>query len=206
MWTRDYNTTQSQKDLIAMSSKEFDEYMCRTYPKQFAQRNLPASETCMCWGFEIGPGWRPLLDELCFNIQVIMDAYPIVLEFVQIKEKLGSGRFYARTMIELNDEESPEFKKLEKISRLIDEIVSHAEEVSNYICAETGKWYDVKIRLGGWIYDISGDALIASDPERYKKDVEELLEAHSLREEIGYACYGKTNKELKKILTTLTKK
>lgn len=199
MWTRSYNVTQEQKDLIAMSSKEFDTYMCEQFPKQFAQRHLPMTETCMCWGFAIGPGWRPLLKELCDNIKLITDKYPINVEFEQIKEKFGTARFYTRTYIEMNDEGSVEFKIAEKASKLIDEIVSYAEDVTDNICAETGEWYDEKIRIGGWVYDVSPKQLIKQDPERYKDTVEHILKLRKLTQEIKYLCEGSSIETLEKI-------
>lgn len=97
---------------------EHDDYLCKTYPKLFAQRNLPMSETCMCWGFACGDGWFNIIDKLCANIQHHIDwtvkqrswdtqwneehpdekrkvtkAVPQV-EVVQVKEKFGGLRFY----------------------------------------------------------------------------------------------------------------
>lgn len=39
------------------------------YPKIFADKDKPMSESCMCWGIETGSGWYDLLDTLCRKIQ-----------------------------------------------------------------------------------------------------------------------------------------
>jgi hypothetical protein len=48
--------------------KLLDEYLCKKYPKIFADRRKPMTETCMCWGFP-GYGWFHILDNLCYSIQ-----------------------------------------------------------------------------------------------------------------------------------------
>ena len=65
------------------------------YPKLFVQHSLPCTQTSMCWLFECGDGWFELLDNLCDRLQFDTDrnGYPQI-EFTQIKEKFGSGRFY----------------------------------------------------------------------------------------------------------------
>ena len=53
--------------------KELDEYLCKVYPKMMVNRNLHMTETCMCWGFECGDGWFPILNQLMGNIQHHID-------------------------------------------------------------------------------------------------------------------------------------
>ena len=87
--------------------KELDNYLCETYPKLFANRNRPMSETAMCWGFSCGDGWFAIIDRLCANIQNYIDwqnenadkgykQYKEVPQVVvdQVKEKFGTLRFY----------------------------------------------------------------------------------------------------------------
>jgi hypothetical protein len=81
-------------------SEEFDEYdefskrMEEKYPKMFAGQY---------GGFAIGPGWWPIIESLCANIQSHTDwwnknheKHPVVEQVVveQIKEKFGGLRFY----------------------------------------------------------------------------------------------------------------
>lgn len=45
----------------------------KKYPKIFRQKDLPMSETCMCWGVCCGDGWLVLIDNLCSAIQSHID-------------------------------------------------------------------------------------------------------------------------------------
>jgi hypothetical protein len=80
--------------------EELDEALCEKYPLIFADRNKSMMESCMCWGFEHGDGWYPIIDSLCANIQNHIDwqtkqgkPVPQVVA-QQVKEKFGTLRFY----------------------------------------------------------------------------------------------------------------
>jgi hypothetical protein len=63
------------------------------YPLLFARYYLPMTETCMCWGLQIGKGWYPIIDDLCSKIQKLIDEDVIKkFEFDEIKQKFGSLR------------------------------------------------------------------------------------------------------------------
>ena len=94
MYIKNFNETPEQKILIQKTPEEFDQYMVAKYPKLFKDRFKPMTETCMCWGFEIGNGWFPLMDELCQKIQTLCDKFNFNVVFDQIKEKCGGGSFY----------------------------------------------------------------------------------------------------------------
>lgn len=208
MWSKSYNETDHQSRLLAMSSREFDEYMCRTYPSQFAQRKLSMTETCMCWGFEVGRGWYPLLDEMCARIQLIMNKYPVHLEFTQIKSKYGSGRFYYDTRLKIEDlkEDSKEYADAMIAYELIGVVVSYAEDISNNICSETGVWYNDKITTDHWIEDASPEALKAMDPERYTHSVDESVKRNKLIDQIKSICPEVSTEKLELLIERLRKK
>ena len=54
-------------------SPELDKQLCENYPKMMVNRNLPMTETAMCWGFDCGDGWFNILDQLMGNIQHHID-------------------------------------------------------------------------------------------------------------------------------------
>jgi hypothetical protein len=87
------------------------------YPKIFAQKDMPMSETCMCWGICHDDGWYNILETLCGSIQHHIDyencdgkyesmrkhkspkpdgtwAHVPQVEATQVKEKWGGLRFY----------------------------------------------------------------------------------------------------------------
>lgn len=87
--------------------EDLDKKLCEKYPKIFADRYKPMTETAMCWGFEVGDGWYTIIDHLCSNIQSHIDwinqnhekgneNYEPVPQVVatQVKEKFGGLRFY----------------------------------------------------------------------------------------------------------------
>jgi hypothetical protein len=54
-------------------SPELEQKLFEKYPKIFAQRKLPMTQTAMCWGIETGDGWYTILDKLCHQIQHHVD-------------------------------------------------------------------------------------------------------------------------------------
>ena len=94
--------------------EELDKQLCEKYPKIFADRYKPMTETAMCWGFSCGEGWYNIIDQLCANIQHHIDWHneqherllkdnphnlkipEQVAQVVadQVKEKFGTLRFY----------------------------------------------------------------------------------------------------------------
>ena len=80
--------------------QELDKLLCEKYPKMMVNRNLPMTETCMCWGFDCGDGWYNILNQLMGNIQHHIDwknrngevVPQVILD--QVKEKFGTLRFY----------------------------------------------------------------------------------------------------------------
>ena len=80
--------------------QELDSLLCEKYPKMMVNRNLPMTETCMCWGFDCGDGWYNILNQLMGNIQHHIDWKNRNSEVVpqvtldQVKEKFGTLRFY----------------------------------------------------------------------------------------------------------------
>jgi hypothetical protein len=133
-----------ENKFLKMTREQFDNYMCKTYPKIFRQRGLPMTETCMCWGFDIGPGWYELLDKVCKKLQFIDHFLGVETIATQVKEKFGGLRFY-------NNIDSSNFQSfiLNKKQReeaittvwnIIDDVTSRAEELSYTICEQCGDY------------------------------------------------------------------
>ena len=107
----------------------FEQRMKERFPKMFSQ---PYG------GFAVGPGWWPIIESLCGNIQHCLDwknkESEVVAQVVvtQIKEKFGGLRFY----YDGGDD-------------TIDGMVRMAESWASNVCEECGK--PGKSRKGGWI-------------------------------------------------------
>jgi len=137
--------------------EELDKLLCEKYPKMMVNRNLPMTETCMCWGFDCGNGWFNILDQLMGNIQHHIDwkekqrnwaiewnkEHPNELREVpelvpqvtldQVKEKFGTLRFYYTG----GDD-------------IIDGMVRMAESMSGVTCESCGNVGERK--GGGWVH------------------------------------------------------
>lgn len=132
---------------------ELDRQLCDKYPKIFANRHSPMTETAMCWGFTCGDGWYNIIDQLCANIQShidwkngqrerllkdnphnieIPDAVPQVVA-AQVKEKFGTLRFY--------------YSGGDETIRGMDRM---AESMSAVTCEECGA--PGHLRGRGWLY------------------------------------------------------
>lgn len=119
--------------------KELDQQLCEKYPKIFANRYKPMTETAMCWGFDVGDGWYTIIDSLCGQIQNHIDwknrDEKKVAQVVasQVKEKFGGLRFY----YDGGDD-------------YVDGMVRMAESWAVNTCEICGK--PGKLRGGGWLY------------------------------------------------------
>ncbi len=110
------------------------------YPQLFREKDLPDTQTCMCWGIGTGPGWNPLLEDLCAKLhKLFTDAgltgedYPAVC---QVKEKFGGLRFYMNAIPQSVQKQAYDF-------------ITEAEERSMSTCEKCGA--PGETRSGGWI-------------------------------------------------------
>ena len=114
--------------------QELQNKLYEKYPKLFKQKDLPATQTCMCWGIETGPGWYWIIDNLCDCIQSYIDANKKEqVEVVQVKQKFGGLRFYVTHS-----------------DRLIDGMIWLAEHYSYDTCEKCGSMHNIT-RTKGWI-------------------------------------------------------
>ena len=80
-------------------NQELQDQLFDKYSEIFAQRHLPMTQTCMCWGIDTGDGWYQIIDDLCAKIKAYVNEqrvkYPkFTVEAIQVKEKFGVLRFY----------------------------------------------------------------------------------------------------------------
>ena len=107
------------------------------YPEIFRQKDLPMTETCMCWGIDCGDGWFDLLNELCQRLDFVRKKSGIITEASQVKEKYGTLRFYYTTQegnVKLSDEEFGHWQAI------IDALIEEAENKSGHTCEICGEF------------------------------------------------------------------
>lgn len=120
-------------------SPKLDAALVKDFPLVFRDRNAGVMETCMCWGFECGDGWEPLIRRACEKLEpLIQEMGPEKVDKYlprasQIKEKYGTLRFYFSSS---TDE--------------MDEITRQAEVESETTCEKCGA--PGKERGRGWYY------------------------------------------------------
>lgn len=158
------------KKLISMSNEEFDKMVCEKWPELFRQRHLPRTETCLCWGLDIGNGWFPLIWEMCEKLDFIRRSFDIVVEFTQIKSKYGSLRAYVSYSCPKVNDKITNDEDAFLVFDIVEDVIGKYQRESAYTCSKTGEWYYKKITIGGWIHDESPKAL----KERYKDNLEIL--------------------------------
>lgn len=159
---------------------ELDIKLCKKYPKIFAQRHLPATETAMCWGFDCGDGWYWLIDNLCNAIQNYVDCRNEGVRIInKAKNKFTryqklwykirrffhiGGRNY---LLESKDEKDEREWQVEAVQvkekygglrfyisggdDIIHGMIDLAEKMSYQICEKCGSRENVKQTKGGWI-------------------------------------------------------
>jgi hypothetical protein len=50
-------------------TKELQDKLYADFPDLFSEKDLPMSETCMCWGLECGDGWEPIIRQMCVQLK-----------------------------------------------------------------------------------------------------------------------------------------
>ena len=109
-----------------MTWAEFDEKICKAFPNLYRDRNSDMRTTCMCWGFEIGVGWRKLVWDLSEKLEKLLLELPEHTRknccASQVKSKYAGLRFY---MTSQTDE--------------MDKLIDDAEEESERTCEECGQ-------------------------------------------------------------------
>ena len=154
MWMKHYSLNEDEQKLLDMTAEEFDAYMMQNYTEMFRKRHPAPDQKYiepMNFGFEIGKGWRHLLNQLCKEVQVLQETFNFILVFDQIKEKFASARFYCHVEFPENTEVSEKQNVAANIAELL---VNHYEEYTDYVCEELGTNIspNKKISIGGWHY------------------------------------------------------
>ena len=107
--------------------KELQEKLYEKYDWLFKDKDLPMTQTCMCWGLCVGDGWYDLLEETCRRIAAVDPEHIVV--FDQVKEKFGGLRIYYHL----------EAGGTGEYDEPIFQIINEAEDKSYKICEVCGK-------------------------------------------------------------------
>ena len=112
---------------------DLDKKLVADFPMLYQDRYASMQQTAMCWGFDCGDGWEPLIRGLSEKIEAYNNDHPEspVIAF-QVKEKFGGLWFYVDGAI-----------------KEILDLIQEYEERSEKICEQCGK--PGKLRKGAWL-------------------------------------------------------
>jgi len=143
---------------------ELQQKIFEKYPKIFGDRTKPMTETCMCWGLEVGDGWYNLIDTLCealtytystsvqvdeedgkrLGIKPYADSYYFCVEppqviATQVKEKYGTLRFYYRSEFDEKIIYLLETKKYPDLEKVNDRFYNFIDGVVHFAEIASGR-------------------------------------------------------------------
>lgn len=113
-------------------NRENTQQLLKEFSNLYKQHKLPMTQTCMCWGFDVGDGWFKLIYDLSKAITELDDT----VEASQVKEKYGTLRFYTSG----GNKETWE---------QIQDLIIKAEDLSGETCEQCGE--KGKERGHGWL-------------------------------------------------------
>ena len=145
------------------------------FPILFRDRNLPMSQTCMCFGIESGPGWYQPLYRLCCKLESLNEflfkQHGFVVKADQVKEKYGTLHFYWSfdKINPINDEFEEKWNDLkyvhlrEVFRDVVQKIIDEAEDDCFCTCENCGTpignpWHP-RYETIGWVSYICEDCL-----------------------------------------------
>ena len=147
------------------------------YPKIFGDRTKPMTETCMCWGLEVGDGWYNLIDILCealtytYTTSVEVDeedgkrlgiepstiggetvyyftVQPPQVKASQVKEKYGTLRFYYYLESDEKNIYLLETKKYPELQKINDRFSNYIDGIVHYAETASGRTCEETGQLG----------------------------------------------------------
>lgn len=74
--------------------EELDKALVNDFPLLYRDRYGDMRSTSMCWGFDCGDGWEPLIRRLSEKLEPIIKDKDLECRASQVKEKYGTLRFY----------------------------------------------------------------------------------------------------------------
>ena len=123
-------------------NKENTEKLYEKYPTIFMHKDLPVTQSLMCFGFDFDDGWFKLMDELCEKLELIEKTTGIKVVAQQCKEKFAGLRVYVHM------EFPTDTKSVEIWQDIIYGILNGAENKSFQTCEKCGEYGRVRVSRG----------------------------------------------------------
>jgi hypothetical protein len=141
---------------------ELENKLFETYPIIFKEKDMPMSETCMCWGCECDDGWYPLINDLCSKLQIFYEKHQLEVNFVQVKEKYGTLRIYYNMHFGApGDTKLSEYFngfatcygsdiKYDDLSNYVKNLIDFYTSISSIVCERCGMTGAANRKICGW--------------------------------------------------------
>ena len=125
----------------------------------YCTKDLPMTQTCMCWGWECGSGWFNVLHEASCKLEALnliyYPKYKVRIQADQVKEKFGTLRFYFSVICEDAERTKEQEVIVTAMNSWADEIVRWAEDECYKTCEECGNQigteWSPRCETTGWI-------------------------------------------------------
>ena len=140
---------------------ELDRQLYEKYPDIFRQKDLPMTQTAMCWGIACDDGWHNIIDKLCSCISMLVELTGMSVEVVQVKEKFGGLRFY------VGIGNVPE--KFLSIAYMVNDITEIVESFSYITCEICGQFGGLSRSSTGWYKTLCEEHRKELDYTKYKR-------------------------------------
>jgi hypothetical protein len=157
---------------------ELQEKLFSKYPKIFGDRTKPKTETCMCWGLEVGDGWYDLIDVLCealtytystsvevneedgkrlgvkpYNFKNEKNSYyfqvqPPQVIATQVKEKYGTLHFYHHIEFNKDIVDLLETEKYPELQKIVDRYNNYIDGIIHFADIASGRTCETTGQLG----------------------------------------------------------
>ena len=147
-----------------MDNQELEEKLYAKAPVFFRNRNMPATQTCMCWGIECGDGWYAPLEKFVTQVEDVnrlLIPYNMCVVADQIKSKWADICVYWHTAVydEAAENALPGLdEKAQSIVSTLESLVEYAVqnlgdecERTCELCGKRSDYTDEIITCGSWL-------------------------------------------------------
>ena len=196
---------------------ELDAKLCAEFPSIFRERGLPATESCMHWGIDVGDGWYDLIHDACELFMGVIrneeedvirahkTQHQIAYEVALSPEILKTLHIGEMTVVAEQVKEKYGYLRLywysenlsEKARAEVDGIVAMAELISVRTCEKCG--HPGEMRGPGWLSvrcEACGEG--KTTMEEYNKWVDAMEKDGNEMTGTAWAAYLATKAEVHK--------
>lgn len=134
--------------------EDLDEALVRDFPNLYADRFGDMHHTAMCWGFDCGDGWEPIIRRLSEKLEAMIVALPEPQEVPAHDGKFGHCEAYTPQKPRASQVKEKFGGLVMYLTRGTDEmytVIDEAERESLNVCEDCGSKTNVSTKGKSWI-------------------------------------------------------